>query len=139
MTTKLKYLQTRTMEPREGVKYSTTYYQQNSEQAQAAFQHVRTVAEEIIRCGEADLELKAWIQTPLKAFPRTGIRPNYSVEDIVSDLLGQLDQGKDIPSGMLGRWNRLFEDTPWDIELEEYVSPRAVRQGLFNNIFEIKV
>lgn len=136
MAKKLKYLKTRVMEPRDGVKYSTTYYQQNSEQAQEAFKFIKSVAEEIIRCGEADLDLREWIQTPLKAFPRTGVKPNYSMEDIVSDLLGQLDQGKDIPSGMIGRWNRLFDETPWDIELEEYTSAQAVRAGLFNNLFE---
>jgi hypothetical protein len=136
MTTKLKYLKTRVMEPREGVKYSTTYYQQNSEQAQESFTHVRNVAEAIVDACERDLDLKDWVQTPLKAFPRTGVKPNYSTEDIVSDLLNQLDSGKDIPSGMIGRWNRLFEDTPWDIELEEYVSTRAINTGLFNNLFK---
>jgi hypothetical protein len=136
MAKKLKYLKTRVMEPRDGVKYSTTYYQQNSEQAQEAFRHVREVAESIVDACEKDLDLKEWVQSPLKAFPRTGVRPNYSMEDIVSDLLNQLDSGKDIPSGMVGRWNRLFDQTPWDIELEEYVSPRAQSAGLFNNLFE---
>jgi hypothetical protein len=136
MTTKLKYLKTRVMEPREGAKYSTTYYQQNSEQARESFTHVRNVAEAIVDACERDLDLKDWVQTPLKAFPRTGVKPNYSTEDIVSDLLNQLDSGKDIPSGMIGRWNRLFEDTPWDIELEEYVSTRAINTGLFNNLFK---
>jgi hypothetical protein len=136
MTTKLKYLKTRVMEPREGAKYSTTYYQQNSEQARESFTHVRNVAEAIVDACERDLDLKDWVQTPLKAFPRTGVRPNYSTEDIVSDLLNQLDSGKDIPSGMIGRWNRLFEDTAWDIELEEYVSTRAINTGLFNNLFK---
>jgi hypothetical protein len=124
------------MEPREGAKYSTTYYQQNSEQARESFTHVRNVAEAIVDACERDLDLKDWVQTPLKAFPRTGVKPNYSTEDIVSDLLNQLDSGKDIPSGMIGRWNRLFEDTPWDIELEEYVSTRAINTGLFNNLFK---
>lgn len=136
MATKIKYLKTRVMEPREGVKYATTYYQQNSEQAQAALKHVRDVAEQIVEVCEKDLAMREWVQTPLKAFSRTGLKPNYSVEDIVSDLLNQLDSGKDIPSGMIGRWNRLFDDTAWDIELEEYVSPKTQTAGLFNRLFE---
>ena len=136
MAKKIKYLQTRVMEPREGVKYSTTYYQQNSRQAQEAYEHVKSVAEAIVDACERDLDLRDWVQQPLKGFPRTGVRPNYSMEDIIMDLLHQLDAGKDIPSGMIGRWNRLFAETPWDIELEEYVSPQAVRVGLFNQMFE---
>jgi hypothetical protein len=136
MAKKLKYLKTRVMEPRDGVKYSTTYYQQNSQQAQEAFKHVQEVATAIVDACERDLDLREWVQTPLKGFPRTGVRPNYSMEDIVSDLLNQLDQGKDIPSGMIGRWNRLFDLTPWDIELEEYESPKEQRAGLFNKLFE---
>ena len=133
MAKKLKYLQTKVMEPRDGVKYSTTYYQQNSEQAQDAYRFVKEVAEQIVMACEHNLELMEWVQTPLKAFPRTGARPNYSMEDIVTDLLHQLDMGKDIPSGMLGRWNRLFKETPWDIELEEYVSAKSKAAGLFND------
>lgn len=131
----IKYLRKQEMEPREGVKYSTTYYQQNSEQAQEAYQHIKAVAEAIVDACERDEDLKEWVQQPLRGFPRTGPQPNYSMEDIVMDMLRQLDSGKDIPSGMLGRWNRLFDDTPWDIKMEEYQSPRAVKAGLFNQIF----
>jgi hypothetical protein len=138
MTKKLKYLKTRVMEPREGVKYSTTYYQQNSEQAQEAFKHIKHVAESIVDVCERDLDMREFVQSPLAGFSKTTNKPNYSMEDVVTDLLNQLDNGKDIPSGMIGRWNRLFKETPWDIELEEYISTKEIRTGLFNNMFEIK-
>jgi hypothetical protein len=51
------------------------------------------------------------------------------------DLVDQLDAGKDIPSGMLGRWNRLFAGTGLELELvpESELPPPTEFSRLFGN------
>lgn len=129
------YKKSRVMDPRPGVKYSTTYYQQSRSQAQATYEHVKNVAESIVEVCEGNPDWHDFVQEPLSGYPRSDQRPNYSVEDVVSDLLFQLDSGRDIPSGMLGRWNRLFADTEWDIELVQEYTTTTVSPGLFANLF----
>ena len=136
MAKKITYNSIKVMEPRDGRGYATTYYQQNHQQRQETLDHIQHVVSEISQVCSADIDMKDWIQKPLKRFGKTTSAPNYSLIEIVSDMAEQLEAGKDIPSGMLGRWNRLFNDTPWDIELEEYVSPREERMGVFNDLFE---
>ena len=99
-------------------------------------EHIQQVVEQITEVCAKDPEMRDWIQTPLKRFRRvTTGKDNYSLIDIVSDLAEQLEAGKDIPSGMIGRWNKLFDDTDWDIELVEYTSPKAIRAQTFNRLF----
>jgi len=129
-----KYRQTKVMEPRDGNAFSTTYYQQSAEEIARTYQHVLTVAREIVRCCENDPSLKEYVQSPLKGFRKLRA-DNYSLEDIVGDLLKQLDLGKDIPSGMLGRWNKIFQGTDWDIELVQEYSSVKVSPSLFNDLF----
>lgn len=136
MAKTITYNSTKVMEPRDGREFATTYYQQNHKQRAETLEHIQSVVESITEVCAKDPVMKDWIQTPLKRFRRvTPGRDNYSLIDIVSDMAEQLEAGKDIPSGMIGRWNKLFKDTPWDMLLEEYVSPRAVRAATFNQLF----
>ena len=130
---KFTYETERQMDARDGNPFATTYYQQTLEQKAATHAHTVMVAKETIRCCEQDPDLAEWVQKPLKAFKRTGGKPNYSYEDIVSDLVTQLDSDKDIPSGMLGRWRRLFGDTDWDIELTQASKPP---KNIFGKLFD---
>lgn len=102
---------TRVMTPRSGQQFSTTYFQQSLEEYQKTSDHIQSTAHEILQQVEIQ---SAWqdIQHPLKGFPRTGHNPNYSAEDIIMDLLTQYKTGRDWPSGMIGRWNRLFQLWP---------------------------
>lgn len=100
---------TKQMDPRPGVKYATEYTQLNPAQRRKLKKHIESVMKMTL---EAALTTNDYsVLQPLKGFPRTN-GDNYSAADIISDLNTQIDSGKDVPSGMLGRWNRLFEDFP---------------------------
>ena len=128
-----EYQRIRHMTPREGVPYSTDYYKQTPEEYQRVVEHVRSAIEITIETAQA-LGLTAELEQPLKGYPRTGTQPNYTVLDIMSDMLNQLEQGRDIPSGMLGRWNRVFSSNPdMRIDMQEYQPPRPRFQELFTD------
>ena len=122
------YQKLRQMEPRPGRKYSTDYYLQSPTQRAQTYLHVQTV---IVRIGTLALATADGCRVllmPLKRFPRTD-RTCYSAVDIMEDLFTQMRQGRDIPSGMLGRWNRLFENTPDQIDLQPELKPQLQLQG----------
>lgn len=135
MAKQITYNTTKVLEPRPGKDYSTTYYQQNHQQRQETLEHIQSVVEEISTVCAKDSDMKEWIQKELKGFRRTESPGNYSLIDIVSNMAEYLDAGKDIPSGMLGRWNRLFKDTRWDMELIKHETVNAKRARTFNRLF----
>jgi hypothetical protein len=101
---------TKQMEPKPGAPYATTYTKVTAAQRNRLQKHVDDI---ILELCEASVNQKcAAMERPLKGFPRSGAQPNYSALDIVADMQRQLASGKDIPSGMLGRWNRLFAEWP---------------------------
>ena len=114
---KFGYRSRRDMEPRPGVRYATTYYLQSPRERQRTQEFIETV---IQRVGTLALETPGGaeeLDRPLPGFPRTGGRPNYSALDIMTDMLTQMAAGRDIPSGMLGRWNRLFRASGMEIDM----------------------
>jgi len=128
---KFKYRTIKHMAPREGVKYSTDYYKQSPHEYSRVDQHARSVFEQVV-CAADREGLLDELETPLSGFPRTKKQPNYSALDIMRDMIDQLDHERDIPSGMLGRWNRLFQDNEeFQIEMEEDKKPNP----LFNQMF----
>jgi hypothetical protein len=130
-----RYRRTKEMAPREGVKYATTYYQQSSDEYVRTRAHIRQVAGEILEYIEANPSWLEFVQQPLQGFPRTEGQANYTIEDILTDMLNQTNTDKDIPSGMLGRWNRLFDGTEYDIEMLQELTPTGVSPRLFENLF----
>lgn len=108
---KFKYRSTREMEPRPGVKFATVYYRQTAAEYRRVQAHVEAVIADIIDGAIARNQTDLLTQE-LKNFPRLGGRPNYSAADILMDMRDQLATGKDIASGILGRWNRLLEEFP---------------------------
>jgi hypothetical protein len=119
---KFYYHSTKSLDPRPGKTFSTTYYRQNIKEFDLVKAHVQQIGLDLLAVFENNPETdwEEWCHSPLKGFSTTTKgKPNYSLIDIVQDLLAQIVMGKDIPSGMIGRWNRLFKDTPWDIELEQ--------------------
>ena len=126
---KFKYKSIKHMTPREGVRYATEYYKQTPAEYTRVTQHIERVVVEVTR---AALAANIDLAEPLKGFPRTAKKPNYSAEDIMADMLDQVDHERDIASGLLGRWNRLFEDNPdFTIEMTEEQLPNP----LFNKLF----
>ena len=108
-----QYTSIKKMDPKPGVKYATEYYKQSPSEYALLKAHASTVASEIMRVCDYDPVLNEWVHSPLKKFPKS--RGKYSVMDILTDMIDQLAKNKDIPSGILGRWNRLFAGTEWDI------------------------
>jgi hypothetical protein len=114
---KFGYTHRREMEPVPGRKYSTVYYRQSASERRRTQAHVERV---IQRVGEKALEnpgAEEALLQPMPRFQRRETRGAYSPVDIMSDMLGQMQSGKDIPSGMLGRWNRLFDGTGLEIDM----------------------
>ena len=120
---KFIYREIKHMTPRDGAKYATDYYKQDPKNYDELQTHIRRVITEITDHATATRSLGD-LEQPLKGFPRTGGRPNYSALDIMYDMYQQFELGRDLPSGILGRWNRLFAEFPE--EAIEMVSEAAV-------------
>jgi len=104
------------MTPRPGVTYSTDYFQQSQRDYDKTAQWLIARIEELVTAAER-LNDTSVLEQPLKGFKKTTSNDNYSAMDIMMDLLQQYRTGKDWPSGMVGRWNRLFDEYPeWQLE-----------------------
>ena len=119
------------MTPKDGVKYSTDYYKQTPAEYTRLYEHVKrtisTVLLELDSIGQAHE-----LEVPLKGFPRTKGKSNYTAFDVMNDMLEQLDMQRDVPSGILGRWQRLFEDMPeFQIELVEDLPANPIFNQLY--------
>jgi hypothetical protein len=114
---KFGYTHRREMDPRPGRKYSTVYYKQSARERARTQRHVETV---IQRLGDRVLENPGSEQAllePMPGFQRRETKGAYTAMDVISDMFEQMTSGKDIPSGMLGRWNRLFAGTGLEIDM----------------------
>ena len=130
MGTFIGYKDIHKMEPREGLKYSTTYIKQTPGQREILVKHVRRVLEEISDAIEGNEELEEFIKQPLPGFPRKN-NSNRSLTDIISDMIhectGKRANGtpKDFALAPIERWNKLFKDTEYEIVLTQTFSPAA--------------
>lgn len=110
------------MEPREGVKYSTTYVKQTLDQRKELTKHIKTTVNEIADAIEKDENLMDFVRTPLKGF-KTTHGMNRTVADILTDMVneakGKQKNGlpKDFALAPIERWNKLFEGTEYEINL----------------------
>ena len=86
-----RYTSIKKMEPRPGVKYATTYYKQRRSELERLEQHVIQTARMIM---ETPVPEPVDLDRELRDFPRTNGQLNYSVSDLVADILTQIDQGK---------------------------------------------
>lgn len=128
---KFIYKKIKHMTPREGVKYATDYYKQSVAEYSRLDKHIREACETVVN-EAVKSNLLDELEQPLTGFPRTQRRPNYSALDIMRDMLEQINHERDIPSGMLGRWNRLFDgNAEFTIEMTEEALPNPVFNRLF--------
>lgn len=108
-----KYTSKQEMTPRFGQKFATTYYRFTGAERLRLHRHMRKLLEDFFWSID-DQTMRA----PLRGFPRQGRQPNYSAYDILEDLYDYVvADSKDVPSGMLGRWNRLSEGMTGDWEI----------------------
>ena len=126
------YTSRKEMEPRPGTRFATTYYKQTQREYTRLRAHIYAVAAKLMAECDSDLDVYRWWTTPLKGYRKTQ-GANYTPCEIVTDMVEQFVKQKDLPSGMLGRWTRLFAGTPWDIEL---VSGRPARETTYGELFD---
>jgi len=111
------YKRLHTMEPRAGRKYATIYIKQSHEEHQRLLTWLTERAEEILDVCENYPDFAEWFQRPAADFPRSRKRDFYTPENILTDMIEQLSQGRDLPRAMWARWNRLTDQTPWTITM----------------------
>jgi len=112
-----RYRSRKTMEPRVGVRYATVYIKQDIAEYERLKSWLVQIAQDIIAISQIDADCAAWFSTPMPDFRRSQRGEYYSPEDIITDMIDQMMHGRDLTEAMLGRWNRLTEGTPWQIEL----------------------
>lgn len=107
------------MQPRPGRSYATDYYKQNSDERARTERHITRVLEEFWEKAKPE-PVWEYLNKPDQRFPRRETKGYYSPMEILTDMLEQMRSGKDIPSGMLGRWNKLLEGTGDEIDMVLY-------------------
>ena len=135
---KVEYKEAKIMEPRNGNSFATTYFKLTAIDSDDVKLHIHKVLTGIYEVQRADPFKYDFVDTPMKGFKRLGKHPNYSIMDIVTDMAQQLIDGKDIPSGMLGRWNKIFNDTEWDIEIIKPGTKSIPYQNKLTELFGAK-
>ncbi len=135
----IRYQKFNKMEPRDGVKYSTTYVKQTLEQRKELCKHIRVVVHEIADVIEGNEELLDFVRTPLKGFKTTSGQ-NRTATDILTDMVnearGKQKNGlpKDFALAPIERWNKLFEGTDYSIDLVQTFSKPSIN---FHDLCEI--
>jgi len=110
-----KYTTTKQLQPRPGTTFATTYYKQTESERERLKQHITTVSRQFALLAQHDPEAAAWLQQPLRGYRKSTAGEYYSAGEIITDMVRQFEQKKDVPSGMLGRWQKLFKNTEFDI------------------------
>lgn len=111
------YLNRRQMDPRPGRNYATEYYRQSARERARTQQFVEATIQQVGELALATPDGVATLSAPMRGFQRRETRGAYSAFDVMNDLFTQMRSGKDIPSGMLNRWNRLMQPHGRAIEM----------------------
>ena len=127
------YTTKKELEPRPGTNFATTYYKQTQREYTRLRAHVYRVAAEFNSVCDSDLDYYKWAVKPLKGYKKSTKGEYYTPMEIVTDMLGQFTKQKDLPSGMLGRWSKLFADTPWDIRM---VTGTPAKDTTYGKLFD---
>jgi hypothetical protein len=132
---KFGYTSRQKMDPVAGRKFSTEYFKQSRKERARTQKHIDHILTQFGNEALADPEALAAITAPMKNYQRRETGGYYSALDVMGDMSEQMRSGKDIPSGMLGRWNRLFEGTGNEIDMipEEDLPPPTNYNNLFGD------
>ena len=125
------YRSTRTMEPRPGVNYATVYYKQSPAEHERIKEWFADRAQEIMEVCAIDPGIDHWYSSNLPRFKKSQRGQYYTSEELLTDILGQLMRGNDLPDAMLNRWNRWCDGTPWCVELQDQARPTPGYRNLF--------
>lgn len=125
-----------TLEPRPGMRSGTTYIKQSQEEYDRLKSWLTRIAEDIVGTIELDPDLAGWFTRPQADFRKKKRGEYYSPEDIITDMLYQMSLGRDVPQAMIGRWNRLTESTPWQIELVQSNAAKTPTHAVHTAVFE---
>ena len=110
------YKSKKTMQPRDGKAYSTTYYQQSLDERKRLQNHIRQTINDIATLpGDA---VDEWLGQGLKGHNKKEKRGKYTVGDILRDM--NEEQKKMQKNGLPGdfaqapidRWNKVFKGCP---------------------------
>ena len=126
------YTSTRKMDPVPGRTYSTEYYKQSRRERQRTEDFVRSQLERIGNTALEHPDLWDEFMRGLPDYRKKETQGCYSPAEIIADMYEQMKTGKDIPSGMLGRWNKLFAGTDNEIVLV----PEQPTGNTYLNLFE---
>jgi len=114
--------------------YRTVYIKQTHHEHARLRNWLVQVAEQIIGATEANASAAEWFTTELRDFKKSQKGQYYTPEELLTDMITQLAQGRDLPQAMLDRWNRLTQGSPWEIELvasSDTTQPQQDRFALF--------
>ena len=128
---RFKYRSIKKMEPRPGVKYATEYYKQTQAEYDRLREHIQQACLALTEVARTHPELYPACYTPMRDFPKSERGQYYTVEEVMSDALNQVMTGKDMPSGILGRWNRLYAGLSIDIEMVDSLPPETTYHTIF--------
>lgn len=109
-----KYTSKQELAPRYNQPFATTYYRFTGAERLRLHRHMRRVVEDFFWSIDDET-----LFAPLAGFPRyRSSKQNYSTYQVLEDIYDYVCyRGKDVPSGMLNRWNRLNEGLNGDWEI----------------------
>ena len=120
------------LEPRPGVRYATTYYKMTPAQSQQLIAWLASIGSAIDQVCDENPDWAEWLNQPLKRFRKSRAGEYYTPLELLTDMLTQLTEGRDLPEAMVGRWNRLCGHTDWQMHMTDQ-TPDRVR---FDQVFE---
>ena len=127
------YTTRKQLDPRPGTNFATTYYKQTQREYSRLREHIYRTAAEIMAVCDSDLDYYRWATTPIRSYKKSVKGEYYTPMEIVTDMVDQFAHQKDVPSGILGRWQKLFADTPYDIVMISGTPANETNYGkLFN-------
>lgn len=106
MIRQFHYESTRQMDQKDGRNFATKYYKLHPQEYARVKQHIVRVAEAVDEIAHYP-DVAAWLDTPQKQYRKT-TGEYYTPGEIVTDMLKQVKNNRDITQGLLGRWRRLF-------------------------------
>jgi len=134
-----EYIEVKVM-PKRADGLASTYYRMTYQEKQRLKDWINTIVDEITEVCLAKAEWGEFVMQPLeirgpRGFAKAVKGEYYSPAEIIGDLVGKLNKGQDPLDSMLGpngRWNRLFADTEFAIDLVDHTE---VEHNKFGSLF----
>jgi len=105
--------------------YKTIYIKQSHAEHHRLQNWLIQIAEQIIGTCEVNASAAEWFSSPMREFKKSRKGQYYTPEELLTDMITQLVQGKDMPQAMVDRWNKLCWGTAWEIRFEQSSQPKT--------------